>query len=70
MDNYFHPTLYQNQYEVEYSRGRGDRPARTGFDNNVFPGYSMNGYVEFSTAQVSFNKWIQFVCASKQTCTP
>ena len=48
--NYF-PTLYQFQYEAEDWINPTGSPARFGYDEALFPGYSWRGYATFNPLQ-------------------
>ena len=55
LDGFYHPTLYQNTYELEDSFTPEGGPARAGFSEERFPEFSMWGYVQFSAVQVNYS---------------
>ena len=55
-DGFFHPTLYQNTYELEDGSTPDGEPVRAGFSDETFPGFSLTGYAQFSIVQVWYRK--------------
>lgn len=55
LQTHYFPNLYQHQYEAEDGHTPANTPARYGFDENIFRGYSWKGYAVFSQLQVNSN---------------
>ena len=48
---HYFPTLYQYQYEIEDGRTPQNTAVRYAYDEDIFPGYSWQGYAVFSLLQ-------------------